>query len=134
MQRITESYRLTPKQENAVLELINSPTCTKAEICVKLGISEKTIYNWLRLPQFQERLAEARENIRRDAFNSLKQALNESVEVLRQLLHSENETTKLKSALSIISFNLQVIETEEVQKRLSKLEEKDDDDEEGYRV
>lgn len=122
-QKTSDNCRLSAKQERAVLELVNPSTGTLEEVAKRIGVSERTLYNWLGLPHFQNRLQEERNRLRTEAFDKLKSTLNRAVERLSELLDSETETVRLRACQSVIDYNLKAKELGEFEERLRALEE-----------
>lgn len=123
MQEFAENFRLSRKQEQAILELVNPSAHSLAEIANKIKVSERTLYNWLKLPHFQKRLREERTRLREQAFNNLKSTLNNAVEKLGELLDSESESIKLKACQTVLDYNIRIAELEGIEARLTRLED-----------
>lgn len=121
-QKTSDNFRLSAKQERAVLELVNPSTGTLEEIAKRIGVSERTLYNWLSLPHFQARLQEERGRLRTEAFDKLKSTINKAVERLGELLDSDSDSIKLRSAQAILDYNIKVVEIQEAEERIAKLE------------
>jgi transposase len=122
LQDFAENFRLSRKQEQAIFELVNPSAHSLAEIANKIKVSERTLYNWLKLPHFHERLREERNRLREQPFNNLKPTLNNVVERLGELLDSEIESIKLKACQTILDYNIKIAEVEELEESLTKLE------------
>ena len=69
---MSENVRLSAKQEKAILELVDLANKTVEDVAKKIGINERTLYRWLALPSFKERLQEERDRLREQSFNKLK--------------------------------------------------------------
>lgn len=120
---MAENDRISVKQEKALLELVNPSNKTVEEVARKIGVGERTIYRWLTLPHFKERLEEEKKKLRHQALDELKATLNKAVSALRELLNSANESIRLRGAQSVIDFNLKLGEIQDVEQRLARLEE-----------
>ena len=118
-----ENFRLSRKQELAVLEFLKPSNATVKIVSKKIGISERTLYNWLNIPQFQDRLAEERRKIVKKGYDLLVQNLLSAVECLKDLLSSATETIKLRASQSILDYNIKIGEIRTLEKRLEKLEQ-----------
>jgi predicted transcriptional regulator len=116
------NFRFSSKQELAILELLNPDNKTLEDIAVKVGVTERTIRTWLKLPHFEERLRQEREKLREQAFTNLKAALHKAVEKLGGLLDSNSESIKLRASQAILDYNIKIAETEELERRLAALE------------
>ncbi len=120
---MAEHGRLSAKQEKALLELVNPSNKTVEGVAKKIGVGERTLYRWLTLPHFKQRLEEEKKKLRHQALDELKATLNSAVSALRELLGSANESIRLRGAQSVIDFNLKLGEIQDVEQRLARLEE-----------
>ncbi|MGE5443281.1 MAG: hypothetical protein ACM3SR_01610 [Ignavibacteriales bacterium] len=121
--KTSENFRLSTKQELAILELLSPDNKTLGDVATKVGVNERTIRTWLKLPHFEERLKKEREKLRDQAFTNLKARLNTVVERLSELLDSATESIKLRASQTILDYNIKIVETEELKERLKALEE-----------
>lgn len=124
MQKFSGDDKLSRLQERAILELLSPDGKTHAEIAQTLNISERTIYNWLSLPEFRKRLLQERNKIREEALEGLKTILSKAVKKLESLLGAKSDGVKLRSAQTILDFNLRLKEAQELEERVSELERK----------
>jgi hypothetical protein len=122
LQDFAENCRLSRKQEQAIIELLDPSNKALVETAQKVGIAERTLRYWLKLPHFQEQLEHERQRLRDKAFSKLRNTLTMAVERLEELLDDANSNVKLKACQTVLDFNLKVIEIEELEKRLEKLE------------
>lgn len=114
--------KLTDKQLAAIPKIIEGKTITDG--VKRAGISKVTIYEWLKEPEFKAELQRQRADIIDCALFELKASAGEASKVLRNLLDSENEHIRLKAATTIIDSVTKFKEYEEIEHRLTALEEK----------
>ncbi len=122
-QKMSGNIRLSAKQEQTILEIINPANKTMEDVAKKIGINERTLYRWLTLPQFKRRLQGERNRLREQGFNKLKALLNAAVERLGNLLDDASSSIKLRASQTVVDYNIKVAEIEEVEQRLARLEE-----------
>jgi hypothetical protein len=98
---------------------------TRAEAATQAGVSERTVYNYLRDPAFQAALTEARQEYWTGFLAALKAEALNAVRVLSQAVAGESVTqTQLKAAQTLVTSALQVArytETEELRAELDRL-------------
>jgi transposase len=98
---------------------------TRAEAASQAGVSERTVYNYLKDPAFQAALAEARQEYWTGFLSALKAEALNAVRVLAQAVAGESVTqTQLKAAQTLVTSALQVArytETEELRAELERL-------------
>ncbi len=122
MQEIAGIGTVTARQEKAIIELLNPTNKGVLGVAKKLGIGERTIYTWLKQPEFKEALYNARNELTKDNLNKLKESLGEAINVINGLMHSGKEMVSLKASQLIIDYTLRLRETEDFEERLEKLE------------
>lgn len=108
MKKTPENNGLTPKQHQAVLELLKPLRRSYQEISKVLGISSRCLYNWRREPDFQNALAQAQ--------SELRERVNSSSEFDIQM-HTLDKTLdteiKILSALDITDAIIKLAENQE---------------------
>ena len=112
------------KQEQAIAALLQQPTIMAA--ADSLGIGEATLWRWLQQPAFEEAYRRARQAAVDQAISQLQQATGEAVETLRQV-QTDTEappSSRVTAAKTVLEFAFKVREAEEMEKRLTALEEK----------
>lgn len=113
---------LTDKQLKAIPHLIDAKTYTEG--CKKARITPKTFYQWLKVPAFKEEMKRKRDVVIEDAIDSLKGSMTEAVTALRTLLNTtNNDSLKRYVAKDIIDYVIKTKELEELEQRISRLEE-----------
>jgi len=89
----------------------------------KTKISQSSLYEWMKEPEFQERLQEARETLFHEGLSQLKSAMIEASDVLKKLLKSDDEAQRRLAARAIFDYGLRGFDLQEIEDRLSKIEE-----------
>ena len=113
--------KLTRNQLRAIPYLVSCKTIDEA--AQKARVSRCHIYKWLEDPSFKEELQRQRDIVTREALEKLKASITEAIDTLTSLLTSENENIKLRAAQGIIDHTLRAIELQDLEKRVSILEE-----------
>jgi hypothetical protein len=109
------------KQERAILAVLESRSIEEA--CRKTGISKTLYYRWLRDdPGFADALRNRRDAAGAEALERLQRGLSIAVDVLVDLLASENEWVRRIAANDVISRFLKAKELGELEERLGRLE------------
>ena len=112
---------LSRKQERAVLAVLESRSVEEA--CRKANISKTLYYRWLRGdPGFADALKNRRAEAGTDALERLQAGLSSAVDVLVDLLASENEWMRRVAANDIICRFFKAKELWDVEERLERLE------------
>ncbi len=112
---------LSGKQERAILAVLESRSIEEA--CRKAGISKTLYYGWLKDdPGFADALRGRRDAAGAEALERLHRGLTIAVDVLVDLLASENEWVRRVAANDIISRFLKAKELGDLEERLARLE------------
>jgi len=113
---------LRPKQEEAILALLTTPSVEHAARAVKIG--PRTLFRWQQEPEF----AKAFRKARRDAFGQgtarLQQASGAAVSTVLKIMLDQHApaSTKLRAAELVLTHGAKAIELEDVEARVSELE------------
>lgn len=88
---------------------------TKKEVAKEVGITEQTLYNWLKDDEFNNFLTQTNKvyygYIRKRTFKALNKLLLKAFEVIEKALNSNNEHIKIKSAFQILTLYQNFFET-----------------------
>lgn len=112
-----------PKQTNqtkALIALLETPSI--AEASVKCGLSQETIYRYLRDKGFQKEFRDARRATVDNAVSALQQASSEAVITLRRNMNCENPQAEIAASRIILEMSFKGIEMADILDRLEKLE------------
>ena len=113
---------LTENQRRVLPFLVSAPSLTQA--CREAGIAPKTVYQWLHeSPAFREALRNRRKAVADAALDSLKTRVEKAVDTLEDLLTCESDSVRRSAARDILDLALRLKENQEIEERLSKLEQ-----------
>lgn len=110
MPKSADNCRLSRKQEQAVLELLNPCHRTQLEIAKKLGISERTLRYWQSLPQFQDRLQQEKKQLFKQGLDNLRANFHLAAQTLGTLLVDKSPVIRLRASQTIVDYNLKLQE------------------------
>lgn len=112
---------LTPAQHKAVSALLTEPSVRKA--AEASGVKERTLYTWLRQPDFGAAYRAARREATQQAIARLQQMSGAAAVVLCQLMASGNPApVRLAAASKVLDMAIKSVELEDLQARLEALE------------
>jgi transposase len=86
--------------EKALAALLN--TSSVRDAATKSGLSEETIYRYLRDEEFRTEYEDAKRQVVESAIAGLQQAANEAVETLRRNLTCDNPQAEIRAAQLIL--------------------------------
>lgn len=112
-----------PKQTNkekALNALLNSPSIREASRTS--GLSEETIYRYLKDTEFKQEYTTARRRIFEQNIFKLQSLHNQAVETLQRNLNCENPSVEVRAAQIVIESNRKDFETFDILERLEQLE------------
>lgn len=72
------------------------------QIAKACGVSEQSVYKWIKNPQFRANLHEANYAVVNVGITRMSQHFNEAVDVILQSFKSDNENVRLKAALEYV--------------------------------
>ena len=116
--------KINRKQELTIIALLQNPTLTGA--AKQVGIGEATLWRWLQQPDFEEAYRRARQTAVDQAISQLQQATGEAVDTLRQV-QTDTEappSSRVAAAKTVLEMAFKLREAEEMESRLTALEEK----------
>ena len=113
--------KLTPRQLNALPELASSRTIEEAS--ERTGTGRATIYRWLRNPAFAMELYLYQQQVLEATRAKLASHMMRAVDVLGELLQSENDSIRRQAARDILTVVLHLEKHFEVVQRVEKVEE-----------
>lgn len=116
---------LTTKQMKAVEALLQAETIRHA--AEMAGISERTLYRWLKDPRwehFQAEYGDARRQATRHAVGRLQAASSDAVTILRRIMFDESQqgAARVAAARSILEFAFKGSELQDLSERIAALE------------
>ena len=111
------------RQNNFLQALLTEPTTEKA--AKKARISKTTAYNYLKSSDFKARLLSEKRELMAQVTNQLQQQALEAVKVLSDIMTNEEapEYARITAAKSVLDNAYKGLDLEDIQVRLSKIEE-----------
>jgi len=122
MVKAIEEAKLTNRQLKAIPHLVGNATYTEG--CKEAGINKTTLYKWLKDGDFKAELDRQRDEVAAEAFGLLSQSLTKAVEALAGLLDNKDDRVKRLAAKDIISVFVKHKEAEDIDKRLTAIEDR----------
>lgn len=117
----TDSTTLTTRQYNAIGALLAESTVRSAAAVA--GISERTMYNWLKLPSFAAEYRAARREATTQAIARLQSVSGQAAtELLRLGLNARSEAVRLGAVAKVLDIAIKSVELEDLAARLEALE------------
>lgn len=88
----------------------------------KIGVTRKTVYEWLKLESFKRALEDARKDYVESAFRTLRLAAKQAADKTVKHLDCTDEKISLRAAEDIIEFAKEFISLEAHERRIEELE------------
>jgi transposase len=120
-ERVMKARELTDRQRRAIPAMLEGKTIEAAAQAA--GVSKTTLYEWMKQKPFRKRLEEARAEVFNEGLGVIKAGTSKAARKLIELLDSRNENTRRLTAHEILAFSLKITETQELERRLERLEE-----------
>lgn len=117
---MTASGDLSGNQEKVLAALL--ATATVAAAAEMSGISERTVYRYLRDPGFRACYREARAAMMDQSVAALQKVSIEAVAVLRGAFKSENPHARIRAAKTVLDAMFKGTELVDMEERLRRLE------------
>ena len=115
-------YGLAPKEETAIQALISNRTLKDAAAAA--GISDTTLWRWLRKPHFRKAYLDARRRIVQQSVARFQQLTSDAPGVLHSIMidESQNGATRIAAAKMIVGSALKGVELEDYGERVDEIE------------
>jgi len=115
--------KITRKREQAISALLVSPTVQEAAQVAQIG--ERTLWRWLQEPEFQRAYRQARRQAVSQAVARLQQASSEAVEALSSVMNDTEApaSSKVSAAKAVLELSFKAVELEDLESRITILEE-----------
>ena len=114
--------KLSHKHEQAIAALLSEATVTAA--ADKVGVSEVTVYRWLKLPHFLAAYRETRRQAVEKGLAQIQQASWAASTTLIRLLGADSDSVRLRAAQTILDQANKGVELVDFDQRLAALEQK----------
>lgn len=117
---------LTPKQEQAIVALLNEPTISRA--AQTLNMAERTLYRWMDDPAFSRAYRSARREAFAQAISLTQRYAPAAVHTLAKVMGDPTAThaARVSAASSILRFSRESIELDDLAGRIDALERASD--------
>ncbi len=114
---------LTSVQERAIIALLNEQTISRAAAVAEVG--QRTLYRWLRKPEFARAYREARREAFGQAIALTQRYAPLAVNTLAQVMMDDGAPTssKVAAATTILRFGREGIEVDDLAARVEALEQ-----------
>jgi tryptophan 2,3-dioxygenase len=124
MADLTDNTVLTARQYNAIAALLSEPTVRKAAEVAK--VSERTMYNWLKLRTFATEYRSARREATMQATARAQQYSGSMVGILVGIAGDSKKppAARIAAASKVLDIAIKSVELEDLEARLQALEEK----------
>jgi len=123
VQNMTDNKDLNDKQRMALIHFVSCHNVDQG--CKDAGISRDCFYRWLENPAFKAELSRLREVLFHEAIDQLKHSMKLACHTLQALCEDPEcpPAVKRGAASDIISHLMKWRETQELEKRITQLEE-----------
>lgn len=114
---------MTEKQERALAALLTEPTQEAA--AKKIGVTSRTLRNYLAVPEFYEAYRKAHAQLVEDATKQMQRGLSAAVDTLQEIATDPEagKTARVAAARSMLEQTLRYTELSDIMSRIAKLEE-----------
>lgn len=114
--------KLGRKQEEAIAALLSQPNVDQAARVA--GVAPRTLWRWLKVPEFQAAYREARRFAFGQSIARLHQASGAAVSTLLKIMvdPSAPASTRVRAADSVLDHGAKAIELEDIEARVAELE------------
>ena len=115
--------KLTRKQEQAIAALLAAPSV--GEAAQQTGVSEPTLYRWLKHDAFQTAYRAARREVVRQAVAHLQRASGEAVHTLQAIMGNAEApaSARVSAARTVLDTAIKAVELEDLEARIAMLEQ-----------
>jgi hypothetical protein len=117
-----DTGNLSARQRLALPVIAREPTIDGA--ADKIGVTRKTVYEWLKQDSFKRALEEARKEYVESGFRTMRLAAKRAAEKIVQHLDCTDEKVSLRAAEDVIEFAKEFISLEDHERRIRELEER----------
>jgi hypothetical protein len=94
------------------------------EACRQAGRSTSRVHVWLKQPAFRAALKQAQDEAFADGIARIKGNVTKAVDVLVELLESEDNQIRIRAAENVIEYAVKLNHNDELERRIADLEER----------
>jgi AcrR family transcriptional regulator len=115
-------FKLTPKQERAVFELLSHPTLEDAAKAA--GVNKTTLWRWLQDKDFHSAYMSARRESVKQSIARLQRYTSEAADTLHEVMtnKSASDFARVGAAKAILDYAIKAVEIEDLAERVTELE------------
>ena len=115
------------KRQEAIAALLEFPTVREAARAI--GIGEATLFRWMQDPEFQTGYREAKRRIVDEAVTRLQRSAGDASGTLRKIMLDDEApaSVRVSAARVILDMAVRAVELEDLERRLTTLEDKMED-------
>jgi hypothetical protein len=119
---IGHGAKLPRKKEQAIAALLSQPSIGRA--AKKVCIGEKTLFRWLQLDDFQLAYKNARHQVIDQTIAQIQSVMSEAVQTLLSVMADSTTpaSAKVSAARALLDIGFKVVEIEELENRIEKIE------------
>jgi hypothetical protein len=119
---IEEESDLTPVQERFIVAMQSMSNLTAAATSV--GVSSRTVYNWMQKPNFKKRYQEAHRRLYDESLEGLRDGVDDAISVLKTVMSDEkaDATVRVRAANMYLQHSLHINKLDEHETLLQELE------------
>jgi lambda repressor-like predicted transcriptional regulator len=114
--------KLSRRQERALIALLENDGSSLALVAKKSGISESSLFRYMRQEAFLSRWRELRAQAVEQAVSNLQSLAGEAVATMRRNLSSGHAPSEVRTAVSILRQSLEAVDLFDLAQRIARLE------------
>jgi hypothetical protein len=109
--------------EKAIIALLTEPTLKQA--AKTIGINESTLWRWMQEDEFKKQYSSAKKMAVSQAISRMQQICGRAVEVLQEVMDDPvaPAPSRVTAAKTIIEMTLRAVEIEDLEERITQLEQ-----------
>ena len=117
-----QAHQRNSRVDRAIMALLEHTTLEKAAAAI--GVSDVTLWRWMKQPEFQKRLRLARRQALAQCIGRLQQASPAAVGALLRVMTDQTTpaASRVRAAQSVLEHAMRALELEDLEARLSDLE------------
>lgn len=117
----TETNNLTAKQRRIIPFLVSARSVEEARKAA--GVSQETVWRWMKNPLFRDELEAARQSVIDEALANLKSSITQAVQTLTDAMAEGEPALRVRAAGMILDHFWKVKELQELEIRLKRIED-----------